>query len=365
MKKTNSILSWFDETLKGVRRSQRKTLAFLVTGVMEAGKVGVGIIGRAMPGKTAPKHRIKRVDRFLGNMRIDLEAVFAMLMEKLSSRKDRILVAVDWTKIGEFLFLTAGVVTGSRALPLMWSVAKEDEMAKGHNAWETGFFIRLRTLLPPHLKIVLLCDRGFGRTNLAKRLDQMGFEYVIRVKGKVKIKSKGYNGMLEKYPIKKGKAYHLKNVKYRGWKPQVLNIVIYWGKRYKEPLYLVSNLDEDGEKIAKLYCRRMEIEQFFRDSKNGRWGFQLSSVKLTESSRYERLLLIMAFAYLFLVLLGYMAEKNQIHRRIIHATYGEHRKRRIMSLFRVGLQCYKEKFKGFRWSIRGLVFLIEEVVYAL
>ncbi|MCL4352256.1 MAG: hypothetical protein M1318_06365 [Firmicutes bacterium] len=70
-----SITSFFQ--MHGcLRKSQRTTLAALVWAVVQFPLLGSAIIGRhlAMADEvtTTAKHAIKRVDRFLGNPRIDI-----------------------------------------------------------------------------------------------------------------------------------------------------------------------------------------------------------------------------------------------------------------------------------------------------
>ena len=57
-----------------LRKSQRKTLAALVWALLTEPLLGVAVIGRtlARAKTTSVKHAVKRVDRFLGNGRIDL-----------------------------------------------------------------------------------------------------------------------------------------------------------------------------------------------------------------------------------------------------------------------------------------------------
>jgi hypothetical protein len=57
-------------------------------------------------------------------------------------------------------------------------------------------------------------------------------------------------------------------------------------------------------KVVGAYGLRMSIEELFRDEKNVRFGWGLRQTKLSDAHRLERLLLILAFAYLLLILIG-------------------------------------------------------------
>lgn len=60
-------------------------------------------------------------------------------------------------------------------------------------------------------------------------------------------------------------------------------------------------------RISTLYGRRMTIEELFRDAKNKRNGGSLRDTKVTRPERLDRLLLILAIAYLLLCGIGLLA----------------------------------------------------------
>ncbi|MDA8192366.1 MAG: hypothetical protein M0Z53_00005, partial [Thermaerobacter sp.] len=66
-----------------LRKSQRKTLAALVWALTRQPLLGIAAIVRslAMAHGTTAKHAIKRVDRFLGNVGIDLEVACGDLIQ--------------------------------------------------------------------------------------------------------------------------------------------------------------------------------------------------------------------------------------------------------------------------------------------
>ena len=64
----DNILTWMTDNVEGMRLSRMKTLAAIVSGAMRMQGSGVLALGRAMVGPVKAKNRIKRVDRFLGNV---------------------------------------------------------------------------------------------------------------------------------------------------------------------------------------------------------------------------------------------------------------------------------------------------------
>jgi hypothetical protein len=76
----------------------------------------------------------------------------------------------------------AAAVLRGRAVPLRWATATKWKLAQSQNNREEGLRRRLRTLLPEGVPVILLADRGFGRTELAKVCRQLGLRYAIRIK---------------------------------------------------------------------------------------------------------------------------------------------------------------------------------------
>ena len=70
--------------------------------------------------------------------------------------------------------------------------------------------------------------------------------------------------------------------------------------------------DQPGT-ARQLYGRRMTVEQFFQDGKCKRNGWSLRDAKITKPKRFDRLLLILAIAYLLLSGLGLIAKRQFRH----------------------------------------------------
>jgi hypothetical protein len=88
--------------------------------------------------------------------------------------------------------------------------------------------------------------------------------------------------------------------------------------------------------IIDLYSRRWSIEPEFRDTKDLRFGMGLSSTRVGDPYRRDRLLLLSAIAVLLLTLLGGAGEALGMDRMLKSNTV----KRRVHSLFRQGCLYY-------------------------
>lgn len=316
MSRTDTI-SWVISVCAAyLRRSQAKTLGTLVAGAMRCPRASLAGIGRQVLGSA--KHQIKRCWRFCSNGRVETaDAMRGVVKRLLKKRKKPLLVALDWVDIRGFQTLVASAVLKGRSVPLCWASCS-GHTYDGHrsrNAFEESLLLVLRSMIPPQVKVIILADRGFGRTELARFCQRHGLHYVIRICPKVKVRTAGYEGKLLDYPVHKGICKLLRGVSYRsGYKPLVQNVVVRWVRglpaERDECWFLMTDLAAGPAQVSKLYGRRMTIEQLFRDGKSKRNGWSLRDTQLSTPDRLDRMLLILAIAYLLLCGLGIIAQKT-------------------------------------------------------
>ncbi len=104
-------------------------------------------------------------------------------------RKD-IVVAMDWTDFdadGQATLALKLVTRHGRATPLIWLSVLKDELSNARNDYEDACLRRLAEVLPDDVQVTILADRGFADTKLFGFLDELGFGYVIRLKGNIKV----------------------------------------------------------------------------------------------------------------------------------------------------------------------------------
>jgi hypothetical protein len=262
------------------------------------------------------KHQIKRCWRFCSNDRVETaDAMRGVVKKVLKKRgKDKPLVlALDWVDVRQFQTLMASAVFKGRSVPIYWASCLK-HVYDGHrsrNAFEESLLLVLRDMIPRDRKVILLADRGFGRTELARFCRNHGFDYVIRICPDVHVRCASYAGKLIDYPVHKGVCKLLKSVAYRQHRGVTQNVVVRWVRglpaKRDEPWFLMSSLGAGPARISRLYGRRMTIEQLFRDNKSKRNGWSLRDTKITKADRLDRLLLILAIAYLLLCGIGLVA----------------------------------------------------------
>lgn len=319
-----------------LRLSQVKTLSALVSAVLCVQRVSLAAIGRQMAGTV--KHQIKRCWRFITNPRVETSDAMRGIVQRLVKQPGKaLIVAIDWVDIRGFQTLVAAAVLKGRAVPICWA-STTGHLYTGHrsrNAFEESLLLVLRTMIPESVKVIILGDRGFGRCALAAFCRQHHFDYLIRIGPKVNVKLKGFDGKLLDYPVNKGIAKVLRDVAYRSDGAVTQNIVVLWKHRLPshrdECWFLMTSLKGTAATLCRLYARRMTIEQLFRDFKSKRNGWSLRNTQLTTPDRLDRLLLILAIAYLLLCGVGLIALSNT------HPSHWSSASNTHLSCFQIGL----------------------------
>jgi Transposase DDE domain len=269
------VVGWVLTIAADLRRSQAKTLADLVAAAAHVTRGTLSAVGRCLPGPTAAKHRIKRAWRFCDNARVHPADVMAAVARRLTrQRKKPLSVALDWTDVRSFHTLMAAAVLKGRAVPLLWATYTAGPFHRSRNAVEEGLLRLLVSLRPPGVTVILLADRGFGRTELARTCRELGVRFLIRIRPDVRVAHPGHTGRLDDYPVERGMWRVLTGAEYRSDGAVRLNVVIRWRRglpaRRDEAWFLMTDLSGNAARLTDLYARRVAVEELFRDAKSGR-----------------------------------------------------------------------------------------------
>ena len=153
----------------------------LVEGIIRGGRLSPATIGRVLRGPALPKHGIKRVDRLLGNpkMEVDRPHFFRAIAHRLLGGCTRPVILVDWTQAaGQHVALVAAVPIGGRALPICIEVHPLKKL--GNAAVERRFLRTLKTIVPTECRSVIVSDAGFKGPFFQAVLDHSCRARVVR-----------------------------------------------------------------------------------------------------------------------------------------------------------------------------------------
>jgi hypothetical protein len=321
-----------------------QSLAGAALGAMRSASLAVALMGQALATARGliTKHAIKQIDRLLSNRGIDPWALFAHWVPHLIGERRDILVAMDWTEFDRDgqATLALHLATGhGRAMPLLWLTVWKDELAGGRNDVEDACLRRLHAVLPPGCRVTILADRGFGDHKLFAFLAELGFGYVIRFRGNIRVTdAAGETRAAADWVGKAGRTRKLREARVTAHGQSVGAVVCVHAKDMREPWCLAaSDADAPAAMLVNRYAKRWTIEPCFRDTKDLRFGMGLAATRIGEPERRDRLLLVNALAMALLTMLGAAGESLGMDRLLKSNTA----KTRTHSLFRQGCMWYE------------------------
>jgi len=312
----------------------RNTTSFIVAGIVEAHSVNLASIAREMPGETSDKHKIKRVDRFMGNGAVDVAGISRALLRNYGFQPGmRVLLSLDWTTIGKYEALTTSVVTGGRALPFHWTVI---DKKKTRMAVAERFHVEeLASLLPEGVDFTCLFDAGFDSVDFISHLQSENLRFVVRCATGVCIRPEGEKDWIKisEFEWQRGRAYDWGTSALTKEHEFQVRIVGVHDPNQKKPWLLLTNLPDDARTVITFYGHRFETEETYKDFKDIRDGLQLKGQRLKSPDRLARLIAVETIAYWVMVMAGLYGEELGLHRPMQANTI---RHRRVLAVWRVG-----------------------------
>jgi hypothetical protein len=342
--KFQDVRAFLDSVLdEDIHTKRVDSLANATLGVMTGASLGVALIGKSLAQARGllPKHAVKQVDRLLSNPRLEAWDVFATWVPEMVGARLDVVVAMDWTDFdadGQATLALKLVTRHGRATPLVWLSVHKDDLKDARNDYEDASLRRLAEVLPDGVTATILADRGFADTKLFEFLTELGFGYVIRLKGNTKVSAAdGTTHPAAGWIGQGGRARKLRDAAVTEAHCPVGAAVCVHARDMKEPWCLVTSTpDATAPQIIKLYSKRWGVEPSFRDTKDLRFGLGLCAVRIADPQRRDRLLLLNAFAVVLLTLLGAAGESLGMDRHLKSNTV----KTRSHSLFRQGSTLY-------------------------
>jgi hypothetical protein len=309
------------------------TLAALISGIVGGKSTQLPHIAMKVPDSRKPESRVKRFARWLDNERILEEMYFLPYAEILLAHLalETLVLVMDGSVVGRgCVALMIHVIYKGRALPLAWRVRQG---SKGHFPEDLHIALveLIRSCLPEGSQVVLLGDGEFDGTTLQETLNEAGWFYVCRTAQSTVATWEGESFRLDTLGacLQPGRLIELREVYVTREVYGPIMVLCCWAKGYQEPLYLVSNL-ATAEEACRLYQKRFRIETFFSDQKSR--GFHIHKSHISDPQRLSRLLIAACLAYIWIVYLGSLGEKEG-WRELVHR-----KKRCDFSLFQLGLR---------------------------
>ena len=300
-------------------------------------------VARCLPLGTGPQEREQRLYRFLGNPRLTPEILIPLHVALACGTKlrERLPMILDQTTIRGIETLLVGLVFEGRVLPIAFSCFMKDFIDKSQNLLEHGLIWAVMSCFPVEARPFLILDRGYARVAWFIHLRKEGIPFLCRAKKSVMVylagQTKGQT--LGRFKIKPGQMRRY-SVLYHSQKKEPLDLIIYFGKGYQEPWYLLvpSGTSLTAQEIVELYAKRMSIEQGFRDWKTHLGVRGLVFYGDNPAPRLTRLLLAFSLSYLLCLALGSTEEAVAVRSFVeIERHKPRHGTTRTLSVLSIGI----------------------------
>lgn len=335
-------------------------LCLFVVTALQIKKISVTSLGRGLNLPILEKSCVRRADRFIGNQKIyELRgAIYSEHIKYIIAQKVRPIILIDWSQVPNTKnhILTAALAGKGRAIIIYQQVHNEKKL--NNPRIEFNFLYKLKSFLSKDCKPIIVSDAGF-RVPFYKKILTLGWDFVGRVRGTPQcfdgekwLKCKdlianaqyGFRYVGKQYLCKtntlethlyliKQKSKYRKSTRRKpGGKRDELN----YKRAGKEAWLLATSLSGSyflrTKRVVKIYKKRMQIEQNFRDIKNANHGFGLRNAYSRDLKRIQILLIIAMLATWIAWVVGYILEGKRIHLQFQVNSL----KRRVLSLVYLG-----------------------------
>jgi hypothetical protein len=335
----------------------------VVNAIVVARRLSVTSIGRSIDSAAFPKHSIKRVDRLLSNPRMgmDRHKYFTALAQVVLGVCKRPVVLLDWTKCDELYVLFAAVPVGGRAITIY--LEAHPEKLLGNRLVQQRFLKALKRILPSNCCPILITDAGFQGPYF-QDVQKLGWDFVGRLRGTgtAKVRAHGWLDLDSFYALATTRPKGFGSCRLYRFSDSIQAQLVLARTRKREaphpwrwkrtgkggvprstitgskdPWLLATSLTDSPARIVKIYSKRMQIEETFRDAKNARFGWALRLARCGSTDRLQVLLLLGALATAAVSLLGAAATRDGRHRRYQANTV----RTRVFSDFVLGVELLK------------------------
>lgn len=293
-------------------------------------------LSRSFPGTARVRTALKRLDRLLSNPDLQLArvAIFRAMTQRLLN-SPMPLIIVDWSDLkrdGQWCLLRAAVPVKGRCLTILEFVVPRKKL--GNGKVQGALLTQLKALLPAHACPILITDAGF-RADWFTAVETLNWHWIGRLRGRMRIRLKSREEWVlchELHALQRGSARDLGTAEIT--RIHELNCRLVMGARAplqgrhsltqkgrrskdrrhlksaqstREPRLIACSLslgDYHAAMIERMYKRRMQIEESFRDLKSHRYGMGFEDSQSRKAERLQMLLLIHALALWVMWIVG-------------------------------------------------------------
>ncbi|NGY07067.1 IS4 family transposase [Solimonas terrae] len=344
------LQKFFRESLPEVHQTRSQALIVAVDAVARGARVSITGLGRSLADTgTRIKHRVKRMDRLIGNRLLSgqRKAFYRAIALRLLASCPQPMILIDWSDFSadrQQQLLRASLAVGSRAITLYEELHPYRKLA--NRKVQHRFVDQLQRMVPVYCTPILIADAGF-RVPFYRYVESLGWHWLGRIRNRDFVQwngapsdwisAKSLHGIASIRAQDLGDALwvrdhplagrlvlimqHLRGRKHRSLAGSARRSRL--SRKHaasaREPWLLIAShslQDLSAKQIVRLYKSRMQIEEGFRDTKSVAYGLGIANGRHTTFMRAANLLLIAALASFLLWMIGCLAEARDWRRMV-------------------------------------------------
>lgn len=358
---TSKFENFLKESIPNIRKTVLNILPFIIFGMLISESCVPSDISKSLKDEFSiiqSDSVIKRIRRFFSNKLFNpydfYKKLIIFVINKFKCKHNDKTIYITFDHMfskSNYTIIMFTMRVGTFGIPIWFKCFKKisdndafklDTMKEGIKAVSdlfenTGF------------NLVFLADRWFGSSKILKFIKDLGHVYCVRLKGNISV-------------YKNEKKFKAKKLKHRKYQSVTHEDVYITDDRFKTNLVYSPTCDTkdpwiiatngDTSKALKSYGYRFgSIETMFKAQKSN--GFNLEKVSNANLDSFTTMYTCVCICILYLTILGADFSKNsKCYKNVkieTHKTYnidGKKVKKRIMSLFNVGLTLFKRAFNS-------------------
>lgn len=335
-----------DDALSPLHAFRRRGLLLAVEAAVHCRALTLIDLARSLPATERVRTALKRMDRLLSNRGLHgaRTEIYQRMMRRLLM-SPMPLIVVDWSEVkkdGRWCLLRAAVPVKGRCLTVLDTIVPRSQLGSGKV--QRQWLQELKCLLPPEACPVLITDAGF-RSDWFAAVEAMGWHWIGRVRGRIRVRMHGQEEWVfckALHALQRGSAHDLGAARItrqhdmacrlvmgargrlqgrhsltRTGKPSADRRHLLAARRTREAHLLACSLSLNAYQAAmieRMYQRRMQIEESFRDLKSHRYGMGFEDTQTRKPERLQMLLLIHALAQWAMWIVGLAAITHALDR---------------------------------------------------
>ncbi len=254
--------------LSGNAFGRLSVLGAMVSGVLLKGSSRLSDLARSNPDYKQQASKEKQYKRWLMNEHTSYDVHYLpyvkALLETLSAQGS-LVFSIDGSTAGRgCMVLMLSVIYHQRAIPVVWTVVGAK---KGHlpEAMHQALLARLAAIAPCDCRVTIVGDGEYDGCDWQADIVSYGWDYVLRT-GCAKLAGQDRQDMLAlKWltPAFGQSTLTLTDAYFTHQNYGPLNVTVWHEGKYKDAIYLLSNLDYPPL-ITQLYQKRFKTVAAFR-----------------------------------------------------------------------------------------------------